>query len=133
MTEADRNIIISGEQLTDNHINFAQLILKKQFDRLLGLQSTLLLSKLKAPLPSTGALQVIHSRGSHWIVASMIGFSSGEVMVFDSLYSSIDRTTMKLILQLFGLNVKVKLEMSPQQHGVKDCGVFAIATCTSLA
>ena len=60
-TEADGNIITSGEQLTDNHINFAHLVLKKQFDKLLGLQSTVLLSRLKAPLPSTGALQVIHS------------------------------------------------------------------------
>ena len=94
--EADRNVITSGEQLTDNHINFSQLVLKKQFDKLLGLQSTVLLSKLKALLPSTGALQVIHSRGNHWIVASTIGCSSGEVMVFNSLYSSIDQTTMKL-------------------------------------
>ena len=130
LMEADRNVITSGEQLTDNHINFVQLVLKKQFDKLLGLQSTVLLSKLKAPLPSTDALQVIHSRGNHWIVASMIGCSSGEVMVFDSLYSSTDQTTMKLILHLFGQNIKMKLEMSPQQHGIKDCGIFAIATCT---
>ena len=29
LTEADRYIVTSGEQLTDNHINFAQCILKK--------------------------------------------------------------------------------------------------------
>ena len=133
LTEADRDIVTMGEQLTDKHINFAQFILKKQFVKLLGLQSTVLLSNLKAPLPAVGALQIVHSRGNHWIVASTVGCSAGEVMVFDSLYSSIDQLTLELLLKLFGPDTKVKLEMSPQQYGGKDCGVFAIAMCTSLA
>ena len=42
--------------MNDNHwlINFAQEILKWQFNELSGLQSTLLLSRLKEPLPATG-------------------------------------------------------------------------------
>ena len=133
LTEADQGLITSGEMLNDKHISFAQEILKRQFNKLLGLQSTLLLSRLRAPLLATGALQIIHSRQNHWIVASTIGCCAGEVMVFDSLYSSLDQATMKVILQVFGADVKVKLEKSPQQLGVRDCGVFAVAVCTSLA
>ena len=133
MTEADRDTITSGEQLSDNHISFAQAILRRQFDKVLGLQSTLLQSRPRAPLPATGALQIIHSQGNHWIVASTVGCSAGDVMVFDSLYSSVDQATRDLILQLFGTEVNIKLEKSPQQLGGKDCGVFAVAICTSLA
>ena len=62
-----------GGWLNDNHINLAQELLKRQFKNLSGFQSTLLLTKLKEPLPSTGAVQVLHSRGNHWIVASTVG------------------------------------------------------------
>ena len=109
LTEADRDIITSGEKLNDKHINFAQEILKRQFRKLQGLQSTLCLSKLRAPLPATGTLQIIHSRGNHWIVASTVACSAGEVMVYDSLYSGLDQPTMELILQLFGSDVIVSL------------------------
>jgi len=133
LTETDRDTITAGGQLSDSHINFAQAILRRQFDKVLGLQSTLLQSRLRAPLPATGALQILHSRGNHWIVASTVGCSAGEVMVFDSLYSSIDQATRDLILQVFGKEVHIKLEKSPQQLGGKDCGVFAVAICTALA
>ena len=44
LTKADRRIIVTGEELNDKHINFAQMMLKNQFQEILGLQSTLLLS-----------------------------------------------------------------------------------------
>ena len=53
--------------------------------------------------------------------------------VYDSLYTSIDQVTLNLISSLFGSNTQVKLEEGPKQLGVKDCGVFAIATATILA
>lgn len=65
--------------------------------------------------------------------ASTIGCLPGEVMVFDSLYSSVDPPTHNLLKQLFGVDMKVKFEKYPQQAGGRDCGVFAIAICTSLA
>ena len=133
LTEIDRNIIISGEELNDNHINFAQELLKRQFRTISGLQTTLFLSRLKETLPATNCVQVVHCRGSHWIVASTIGCSTGEVLIFDSLYSSVDPETRELLKLLFGTDAKVKLETCPQQVGNRDCGVFAIAISTSLA
>lgn len=40
LTEADKDIIMLGEKLTDKHKNFAQALIKKQFDNLSGLYST---------------------------------------------------------------------------------------------
>ena len=70
LTEEDREIVFLGEELNDKHINFVQAILKKQFDGISGLQSTLLLSGLQSPLPH-GALQIVHVWGNHWIVTSI--------------------------------------------------------------
>jgi len=38
LTEADRDIILSGECLTNKHMDFAQALLKKQFGRIAGLK-----------------------------------------------------------------------------------------------
>ena len=132
MTHEDQRIIVKGEELNDKHINFAQTLLKKQFQGILGLNSTLLLSTGRKPLLATGALQIIHTRGNHWIVASTIGFTTN-VMVFDTLYSDMDKPTRELLRQLFGADVEITLENAPRQQGLKDCGVFAIAVCTTFA
>ena len=44
LTEEDRGIIVTEKELNDKHINVAHALLKKQFQGILGLQSTLLLS-----------------------------------------------------------------------------------------
>ena len=110
-----------------------QMMLKKQFQGILGLKPTLLLSAgRKTALPASGALQIIHARGNHWIVASTIGCTT-KLLVFDSLYCDIDKPTRELLSQLIGANVEIKLQNAPKQRGIKECGVFAIVICTSLA
>ena len=133
LTQKERSALVMGDCLNDNHINLARELLKRQFKNLLGLQSTLRLTKLKEPLPATGTVQVLHSRGNHGIVASTVGCSASEVIIFDSLYSSVDPATLDLLKRLFGVHIKVKLEKCPQQTGGRDCGLFAIANCTALA
>ncbi len=56
----------------------------------------------------------------------------GSARMFDSLYTSIDSLTLELISNLYGSNV-VMVEEGPKQIGVKDCGLFAIATAILLA
>ena len=101
LTERDREIILSGKELNDKHINFAQAILKQQFKGIAGLQSTLLLSGMKSRLPC-GALQIVHVRGNHWIVASTISCSK-RVGIFDSIYSQIDDKTEQLLTNFLGI------------------------------
>ena len=60
----DKEIVVEGKQLTNKHINYAQAILKKHFDQLSRLHSTLFLSKLANALVSND-VQVIHSRTNH--------------------------------------------------------------------
>ena len=129
LTLVDKDIIISGDLLTDRHINFAQALIKKEHKELIGLESTLLLARSMIP----PLLQLVHARGSHWIVLSTIGCTNGLVKVFDSLYNEVDKQTMDLIHHLYGSEIKVVLEESPKQVGLKDCGLFAIATATQLA
>ena len=134
LTEADKVDIIKGAELNNKHMNFAQEIIRKQFKNLTGLQSTLTLAVHPRPLitPAHPFLQIIHSKGNHWIVASTV-LSLPTVQVFDSLYSSVDDITTRLLTNLFGINVTVEMGPCPQQDGTADCGVFATATCTALA
>lgn len=55
------------------------------------------------------------------------------LQVFDSLYSSVNGMTKKLLTKLFGAGVVIEIGNCPQQNGAADCGVFAIATCVALA
>ena len=132
LNTADKAQISSGHKLTDKHINFAQAILKNQFNHLSGLQSTLL-AKQSAQKVVENVLQIIYCEDmQHWIVASTIT-SFPTVLIFDSSFSSINRNTFQLLRQIFGSFVDIQMGNSPRQEGCDDCGAFAIATSTSLA
>ena len=128
LTTSQREEIDHGERLKDYHINFAQEIIRSQF-QINGLQSTLLQSSRKI---TCNKLQVIHSRGNHWIVASTILSDAGCVDVYDSLYDSLDDGSVDIITHLFG---ELKINMAPlkKQHGSSDCGLFAIASAVHLS
>ena len=132
--DVDIEAICNGEKLTDLHVGFAQKLLKQQFPHCNGLQPTVFQAKktLESHKPLPNQLQVIHSRGNHWILASNIGCGNGEVSVYDSVYSSVDKATMAIITHLFQSS-KVKIVKSPKQMGGSDCGVFVIAMATALA
>ena len=125
LVKADKIALTTGSELTDMHINFAQAILKAQFSRIRGLYSTLLLVRFKAPFSCTGdAIQIMHTRGSHcWIVVSTVGCGGKDVNVFDSLYSSVDKETVKIINLLFG-NLRINMAGCPQQSGTKRLRPF---------
>ena len=126
----DKKVITSEGLLTDKYVNFPQALLQKEHKQLLGLQSTLLLAKQTSVSPS---LQIVHSRGDHWIVATTIESPVNTVKIFDSLYPSIDPFTRELVYKLYGHDVQVVVEEGPKQEGHRDCGLFAIATATLLA
>ena len=130
LTQLDCKEIECGDWLTDKHINYAQAQIKSQF-QIQDLQSTL----LQKSTSSTGnMLQIVHCRGNHWIVTSTILSPPGVIMVYDSLYDSIDSETAQIILHLFANN-HLKLEMVNihKQVGSNDCGLFSIANTIQLA
>ena len=65
LTETDKEIVRLGELLTDKHMNFAQALIKKQFNDLSGLHCTLMISHLHAPMVSENVLQILHISGNH--------------------------------------------------------------------
>ena len=134
LSEVDKNIVTLGEKLNDKHINFAQALIKKKFGSLSGLHSTLTVSQLQTPMLSENVqvLQNLHIGGDHWVVASNINCSNGEVNLYDSLYSVASAPTQMLLRKVFG-NVKIILPQCAKQRGSYDCGLFAIAFCTALA
>ena len=65
LSTEDKAGIISGQQLNDEHINFAQKLLKAQFPCLNGLHSTLLQSHKQSLPESERVVQIVHCRGNH--------------------------------------------------------------------
>ena len=86
-------------------------------------------------MPTVNQLQIVHTRGNHWIVASTILSSPGIVTVYDTLYDTVDSDTADVILNLFGHSNHLKINMATiqKQRGVNDCGVFSIANAVQLA
>ena len=125
LTVDDKDIVVNGSVLNDKYSHIS------------GLQSTLLqLSRKVSPfLAGENALQVIHCLECHWIVASTIpiGENSCDVLIYDSLFTSVDQATVGLLEKLFGRKIKIAMQNIQKQAGTTDCGVFAIAISTSLA
>lgn len=137
----NEEVIIMGEKLTDAEIQFAQRILKSQFPNINGLQSTLLQSRLQpctvADLVNENKIQIVFCCGrQHWIVATTVGCETGEVKVYDSIFSSLDKETLRTIMKLFSSGnsmPRVRLSPSQKQTGSNDCGVFAICHAVAIA
>ena len=85
-----KQIILNNDfKLNDLIINAAQTILKKQFPELMGLQSTLLLKKPQPRFQGDKPyVQIIFDREDHWIVTSTVFSRSGQVKVYDSVFTS---------------------------------------------
>ena len=115
-------------------MSFAQKLLKEQFPDINGLQNTLLQAKKKQV--DTGGLQplqVVHSRGNHWIIASTVHDEGpNKVMICDSLYDNIDARTRSIISDLFGPPAMPEIVKVHKQQGVRDCGLFAVAFATAI-
>ena len=131
------SVLMTGEMLSDIHINFAQSLLKRQFPNLRGFQSTLYQQKEAQCCNSevwNDQLQIVHSRGDHWIAASSIGCVNGGVNVYDSFYTALDETTERVLCKLFYTSTpNIKMLSMQKQVGGRDCGLFAIAVITAIA
>ena len=138
LKNADKEIIETGLELTDKHIQYLQYLIKTQFSTIGGLCSTLLQSCQKHSLPKN-YLQVVYcSARHHWIVASNMECKKGVVNAYDSLFTFLDVETLNTINNYFGeqnakRRVQCKMVEIQTQKGTKDCGVFTVAFLTSLA
>ena len=133
LTEGDKLIVTEGAQLSDKHIDAAQKMLQAQHPNLKGMCSTLVAGRQR--LPPSG-LQAFFVLGNHWIVLSTLDCRSGEVSLYDSLYSDQDGDTMSAISQSLEVHrppVIINLMKTGKQKGGNDCGLFAVGVLTALA
>ena len=63
LTQDDKEQLSDGRWLNDKHINFAQLLLRKQFPHIDGWKETLLLHRKQEKIKQ--GVQIIHARGNH--------------------------------------------------------------------
>ena len=64
----DKQIILDGLRLSDQHINSAHRLLKLQFPSLNGLRLSLLQDEMKGP--TCNAIQILHVMTNHWILTA---------------------------------------------------------------
>ena len=134
LQHGQKEVILNGSMLNDVIINAAQFLLKEQFPDILGLQSTLLLEKPTARYEQDKVyVQIIFDRSNHWITASNAFAKKGEILVYDSMYTKIDKNTSAIMSNLFEQSTTARLVGSSKQTGGTDCGLFAIANAAALA
>ena len=132
--------IIMGQELSDLEMNLAQELLKVQYLKLNGFQSTLFQEKrkLSQDIFLTNTIQIVHCQARHhWVTATTIKCKLGEVKVFDSIFNHCDKETTWVIHNLFTTSRVPKLSITmgccQKQKGDKDCGLFSIANATAVA
>ncbi len=107
LTIEDKVAIEQQNELNDKHVNFAQAILKSQFPDVDGLCCTLFQDRVKLSCSSRLSVQIIHVYGNYWITISNVNCPSGEVRVYDSIYSSVSKDVEDLIYKLFDRKVQI--------------------------
>lgn len=135
---SDHHIVLSSVQwLNDNIINAAQTLLHPITSSVAGFQNTQLGKNLKFKPVTQNFIQILHINSSHWITISTIGCQKGEVIVYDSRYSSLTlKTKLQIACIMKGFNLmtlKFLIANSHQQNDSCSCGLFAIAAATELS
>ncbi|KAI8506623.1 hypothetical protein Bbelb_160500 [Branchiostoma belcheri] len=144
LTVDDRQLLLTGQWLTDKHINCAQHLLKEEFPLLDGLRDTVVLASGKdlstcVPVPATAESIQLHHIGDHWVVSCTKEGQTG-VTVYDSMYTTVGISLRSQLVRLYKNHASVDEGILPvtvicaqRQVGSGDCGLFAVANSVALA
>ena len=142
LSNRERNTIKNNQMLTDESINIAQNLLRKQFPVYSGFTDTVVgKTHMFDIIPKTEPyIQILHAGSLHWICVANTNvnkFSNNEHFVYDSLKGrEVKADVLRQIASYsFCENDQICIKGQPvqqQQNGV-DCGIFSIAFATSLA
>ena len=122
--------------LTDNIIDAAQMLLKRAFPALSGLQSVCCGLTMNFNVEPAEFVQVIHNGRGHWLTISTIGTSHSDVHVYDSMYPSagtLVKAQVAALLQTESPALHLQFMNVQMQAGGYDRGLFAVAFATALA
>jgi len=154
LTEEDKTDLLSGEWLTDKHIDAAQELLHQQYLEISGFQRCVLqCTKTYHVQSGKKFVQILHVNANHWITISTVGCAPGNVKVYDTMHHKlslemkstvadlmqvlINHVVVSLLATVCFLQVKQKFLVVEyvnvqQQKGMSDCGVLAIAIATAI-
>ena len=126
-------LVNEGRMLTDNHIDYANKLLRKQFPDVRGLQTPLLGQSLTYAVTEPPFVQILHVNSLHWM--TVVGVHKSLVKVYDSLYkytSTCVTSQAAAILKSQSDHILFQIEKTQFQQGGLDCGLFAIAFATEF-
>ena len=95
LNEIDKQELVSGDWLTDKHVNAVNVLLQKQHPTQMGLQDPLLLSEKQVwKSQPEDFVQVINICRKHWVCASNVNCSPGVIDVYDNLPACMTKTAL---------------------------------------
>ena len=136
LTHHNREVVLSRRGwLTDDIICAAQMMLLQFYPKMAGLQPPVLQKVFAFEVHSGEFVQIVHVRKNHWCVVSTVGCEAGAVHVYDSLYKSVTKELIHLVVSMVHsqspeLNITM-MDVEKQSNG-SDCGVLAIAYAFDL-
>lgn len=123
--------------LEDDDIDRASRIIKRARNDICGLEDVCVTSAGQGSKCSGNFIQILHSHGHHWVMATTIGCKSGVIRVFDSMYRHFDKFCMKQVIAMAPVkessNITIELAQFQRQKTKAECGLFAIAAAFSIA
>ncbi|XP_078586257.1 uncharacterized protein LOC144868158 [Branchiostoma floridae x Branchiostoma japonicum] len=136
LTAEDKAVLLRDEMLTDKHIHAAQMLLRRQYPGLGGLQDTVVGASVYGYTRVSGdGLQIHHTGSLHWVVSSSIG---GHVSVYNSMPCKINASLECQLCQCYAPppnmdTLTVIVPRVQQQDSRYSCGLFAIAWAVDIA
>jgi len=101
---SDREILLTGQELTDTHMNAAQKLILQHFPTYNGLKNTILNDSIG--FWTSNYIQVMHCQGCQWITVSS---KPGEVDVYGSLYTDVDDNTKCKVKKVLGSHISFNM------------------------
>ena len=122
--------------LNSSLIAAAQILMKERYEGVAGLQDPCYGQCMVFKVVASGFVQILHNGKNHWLTVTNIGVQgAAEVLVYDSLYTSINtsvQTQIAALLRTTNKEITVNIMEMQLQAGTCDCGLFAIATAMCL-
>ena len=127
----------NGQWLNDNVVNAGQVLIKRKYPSVCGLQDVIFSRTLAFQPETEQFVQVLNCRDSHWICASNIGCKPNVVKIYDSMRTGDVSTSTKediaTLLQSTGKRIYLLFPGVQQQRDGSSCGVFALAFAQTLS
>ena len=139
-----------GDWLNDRIMDAAQILLRRQFPYISGLDTVLKAQRLSYDCyPNNPFIQIVNrmamkGEGSHWLMLSTLDCRPRkEVKIYDSVYESVSFDTQEVICKLIKYGQRPRkndnisllvMDADLQGKGEEDtCGLHEIANALSLA